>query len=266
MLTGHYALFEEEDAWLKGAYAYVLKPCPIIKLVALIEAAGSNVDTGPVTPQMVFDHKAICGGFQKQYPFGHEIGGPAPGPVTTRPALSERNNTHFHAKRQAMADTELQQPAKLLRTETSPHRLWRGLLLFLEIIGLRREEQNVSQAEQLARLRLYHTEFRKLIAANHSFLETLGDLEEKRSGHHYLDRSFVKRKAARALMDVHAMVESINVISGDRYPSLRQAFERIAGTLTESMEDQPEHYASELVLELPDISGIKVNVVGGKNL
>ena len=162
-----------------------------------------------------------------------------------------------------MADTELQQPAKLLRTETLPHRLWRGLLLFLEIIGLR-QERNVSQAEQLARLRLYHTEFRKLISANHSFLATLGDLEEKRSGHHYLDRSFVKRKAARALSDVHAMVESINVISGDRYPSLRQAFERIAGTLTESMEDQPEQLASELILELTAISGMKVNVVGGK--
>jgi DNA-binding NtrC family response regulator len=50
VLTGHYALVEEEDAWLKGAYAYLLKPCPIIKLVALIEGAGANVDPGPVTP------------------------------------------------------------------------------------------------------------------------------------------------------------------------------------------------------------------------
>jgi len=162
-----------------------------------------------------------------------------------------------------VADTELQQPAKCLQTETFLHRLWRGLLLFLEIIGLR-QEQNVSQAEQLAKLRLYHTEFRKLISANHSFLETLGDLEELRSSYHYLDRSSVKRKAARALSDAHAMVESINVISGNRYPSLRPAFERIADTLTESMEDQPEQHASELVLELSAISGMKVDVVGGK--
>jgi len=129
-----------------------------------------------------------------------------------------------------MGDIELQQPAEVLRTETFLHRLWRGCRLFLEIIGLL-PEQNVSQPEQLVRLRLYHTEFRKLISANHSFLETLGDLEEKRSGRDFLDRSFVKRKAARALSDVHAMVESINVISGDRYPALRPAFERIAGTL-----------------------------------
>jgi len=50
VLTGHYSSEEEEDALLKGAYAYLLKPCPIIKLVELIEAAGSKVDTGPVTP------------------------------------------------------------------------------------------------------------------------------------------------------------------------------------------------------------------------
>ena len=49
VLTGHYCLLEEEDVW-KGAYAYLIKPCPITKLVAIIEAAGSNVDTGPVTP------------------------------------------------------------------------------------------------------------------------------------------------------------------------------------------------------------------------
>jgi DNA-binding NtrC family response regulator len=50
VLTGHYSFGEEEDAWLKSAYAYLLKPCPISKLVALIETAGSKVDTGPVTP------------------------------------------------------------------------------------------------------------------------------------------------------------------------------------------------------------------------
>jgi two-component system, OmpR family, response regulator len=49
VLTGHYCLLEEEDVWT-GAYAYLIKPCPITKLVALIEAAGSNVDPSPVTP------------------------------------------------------------------------------------------------------------------------------------------------------------------------------------------------------------------------
>jgi len=60
------------------------------------------------------------------------------------------------------------------------------------------------------------------------------------------------------------MVESINVISGDRYPSLRPAFERVAGILEESLEDQPDQHVSDLVLELPAISGVKVDAVGGK--
>jgi pyruvate,water dikinase len=137
------------------------------------------------------------------------------------------------------------------------------LLVFLEIIGLR-EERTVSQETQLARLRLYHAEFRKLISANHSFLETLGDLEEERVGRHYIDRSFVKRKMARALSDVHAMVESINVISGDRYPSLRSAFDRVARTLTEAVEYRPEEHSSALVLDLSAIFGMQADVAGGK--
>lgn len=162
-----------------------------------------------------------------------------------------------------MADTELHEPAKLSRFQGVLYRLWRSILVFLDIIGLY-DAQDVSQEAQLARLRLYHAEFRKLISANHSFLESLGDLEAKRLGFDYIDRSFVKRKTARALSDVHAMVESINVISGDRYPSLREALGRVADTLTEAIEDQPEEHSSELVLELPAISGMKADAVGGK--
>ena len=162
-----------------------------------------------------------------------------------------------------MADTELHETAGPQRIEGLLHRLWRGILVFLEIIGLR-EGQDVSREEQLARLRLYHTEFRKLISANHSFLETLGDLEEKRLGHQYIDRSLVRRKAVGALSAVHAMVQSINVISGDRYASLREAFDRIAATLTEAIEEEPEPDSSELVLELAAISGMKTDLVGGK--
>ncbi|MEI8182506.1 MAG: PEP/pyruvate-binding domain-containing protein [Desulfomonile sp.] len=162
-----------------------------------------------------------------------------------------------------MADTKPQEPDVPSNVERVFGRLWRGLLTFLEIIGLR-ERQDVSQEAQLAKLRLYHAEFRKLISANNSFLESLGDLEEKRLGYDYIDRSFVKRKTARALSDVHAMVASINVISSDRYPSLRSALGRVADTLTEAIEDQPEEHSSELVLELPAVSGMQADVAGGK--
>jgi pyruvate, water dikinase len=162
-----------------------------------------------------------------------------------------------------MTDTELHEPARLLRIQEMLHRLWRGILVFLEIIGLR-EGLEVAREAQLARLRLYHAQFRKLISANQSFLETLGDLEEKRIGYHYIDRSILKWKTTRALSDVHAMIQSINVISRDRYPSLRSVFDRIAGTLTEAIEDEPEQRQPALVFELSAVSGMEADVVGGK--
>jgi pyruvate, water dikinase len=162
-----------------------------------------------------------------------------------------------------MADTLQQEPAGQNGIYGMLQRLWQGILLFLEIIGLR-SGPGVNQELQLAKLRLYHAEFRKLIAANHSFLETLGDLEEKHLGYRYVDRTRVKRKTARALADVHAMIESINVISNDRYASLREAFDRIAGTLTAFTEDQPEYCSLEPVLELSEISGANADFVGGK--
>jgi pyruvate, water dikinase len=163
-----------------------------------------------------------------------------------------------------MADTDLDHPSPGGRMQGVLQRIWRSSLLFLEIIGLREGQDSISQEQQLARLRLYHTEFRKLISANHSFLEILGDLEEKRVGRHYVDQSLVKRKAVAALSAANAMVQSINVISGDRYPSLEKAFDRIAGTLTQAIEDDPEQESSELVLDLASISGTKTDLVGGK--
>jgi CheY-like chemotaxis protein len=42
ILTGHYFSSDEETSLKKGAYAYLLKPCPILDLVNLITAAASD--------------------------------------------------------------------------------------------------------------------------------------------------------------------------------------------------------------------------------
>jgi DNA-binding NtrC family response regulator len=44
-LTGHYSLGEEEDILKKGAYAYLLKPYPILDLVKVIVSAASDKTT-----------------------------------------------------------------------------------------------------------------------------------------------------------------------------------------------------------------------------
>ncbi|RJP60237.1 MAG: response regulator [Deltaproteobacteria bacterium] len=42
LLTGHSSLTEEENTLKSGAFAYLLKPYPILKLVEMIEVAGAR--------------------------------------------------------------------------------------------------------------------------------------------------------------------------------------------------------------------------------
>ncbi len=58
---------------------------------------------------------------------------------------------------------------------------WQGFLLFLEVIGLSRGK-GVDHTPQVARLKLNHAEFRKLLSANNSFLETMTDIEAEIPG------------------------------------------------------------------------------------
>ncbi|MFH1176235.1 MAG: PEP/pyruvate-binding domain-containing protein [Acidobacteriota bacterium] len=140
--------------------------------------------------------------------------------------------------------------------------IWRGLLVFLEVIGLRAEGAS-NQAAQLARFRLYHTEFRKLLSANNSFLETVAELEAQAESQGFLDRSFVARRSVRAAADIHAMIESLNAISGDRHAGLRARFAEITAALT-AIVTPPEGLGDELVLDLSAISRSHVDVAGGK--
>ncbi len=142
--------------------------------------------------------------------------------------------------------------------------LWRGILLVLEVIGLREPAREVDHAAMLSRFKLYHTEFRKLLTANNSFLETIAELEHKLHGREFIDRSYVKRKVVRAMADVHAMVESINVISGQRYPGLREARDRAVAALTSLLREEGARAGSELLLDLAEIRGSHADLVGGK--
>src|SRR5512139_521610 len=145
---------------------------------------------------------------------------------------------------------------------------WRRLrahfLVFLEIIGLRRERKTGDYAAQLARFKLYHAEFRRLLSANNSFLEGLPELEQKRQGKGYFDRAFLARKVIRAVADIHSMVESLNTISGGRYPGLNPALDRITAALNAVIEEPGLAKHAELVLDLPHIRSSHADIVGGK--
>ncbi|MCE5336290.1 MAG: hypothetical protein LLG06_17060 [Desulfobacteraceae bacterium] len=142
-------------------------------------------------------------------------------------------------------------------------RIYRGLIYFLEAIGLK-EERGADPAAQLSRLRLYHTEFRKLLAANNSFLETLGDLENMSLGRRLFDRAYIERRVVRGISDIHAMVESLNVISGNGYPVLRERQEALTAELTAVVEEHAGEAETGLVIDMQNISSIHADLAGGK--
>jgi pyruvate,water dikinase len=151
------------------------------------------------------------------------------------------------------------------RLPQTARRAWGHFLTFLEIIGLRDECKEVDHAAQLSRFKRYHTEFRKLLTANNSFLETLAELDEKRTGGSFIDHAYVMRKMVRAVTDIHAMVDSFLVVSGGRYPELRDALGRIASDLnTLSREAACSAEPAELVLDLAAIRASHADLVGGK--
>ncbi|MEJ5358719.1 MAG: PEP/pyruvate-binding domain-containing protein [Desulfobacterales bacterium] len=142
---------------------------------------------------------------------------------------------------------------------------WSRFLTLLEILGLRAERPVIDPAAQLARFKLYHAEFRKLITANNSFLETLAELNEKRSGAALIDHAYVIRKVVRAVADIHAMVESFHVVSGGRHPALRDHLGRISGELEALCRDAAGGPGpAELVLDLPSVRASHADLVGGK--
>lgn len=137
-----------------------------------------------------------------------------------------------------------------------------ALLYFLEAIGLRRERAD--EYAQLCKLRLFHTEFRKLLSANNSFLESLGDLEKKSLEHEFVDSSFIIRKVVRSIADVHAMVESLNAISSDRYAALRERLDIIASSLTGITEETAAESDSNFVMDMGNVSSLHADLAGGK--
>ena len=141
--------------------------------------------------------------------------------------------------------------------------VWRGLLLFLEVIGLR-PAREVAHDYNLARFKQYHTEFRRLLSANNGFLENVAALEQKLAADEFFDRSFVERTTVRMIADIHHMVSSIKVISGDRYPALSPAFGEITAALTRVVDDRSDTTTSELVVDLTALSAKQALVAGGK--
>ena len=131
------------------------------------------------------------------------------------------------------------------------------------MIGLTRGK-GADQSPQVARLKLNHAEFRKLLSANNSFLETMTDLEEKYLDQGFLDRTYVQRRVLRAIADIHTMIEAIMVISKGRYPVLKGMFEGIVSSLTKLIEGSGNGVPLVWVKDLAAVDRSQTDLAGGK--
>jgi pyruvate, water dikinase len=141
---------------------------------------------------------------------------------------------------------------------------WQGILFFLDAIGLLRRSDAVDQAAQLARLKLNHAEFRKLLSANNSFLETMTDLEQKLLEQGFIDLTYIKRRVLRAMADIHTMVETLNVISNGQYPVLRKRMDAIGADLIKAVEEPGRETVIDRVMELSKLNRSHSDLAGGK--
>lgn len=142
-------------------------------------------------------------------------------------------------------------------------RLRQAGLWFLDAIGLHRVVA-VDHEAQLARFRLYHTEFRRLLNANTSFLSIIAELENLKRGERAFDHAWVKAQALRANVDVYEMVSALNSISDGRYAALESRREAISADFDRRLEVTLAGLKVPLVLELSEIRAHDAWLVGGK--
>ncbi|MBI5605719.1 MAG: hypothetical protein HY879_20490, partial [Deltaproteobacteria bacterium] len=100
---------------------------------------------------------------------------------------------------------------KKIRSNDWLHNARQSFLFFLDAIGLLHRSEAITQTAQVARLKLYHAEFRKLLSANNSFLETMAELEHKLLNQEFVDLHYIKRRVLQTIADIHTMVESLIV-------------------------------------------------------
>ncbi|HEX7500570.1 MAG TPA: PEP/pyruvate-binding domain-containing protein [Polyangia bacterium] len=142
--------------------------------------------------------------------------------------------------------------------------LFRRLGLFLEVIGLRATRPKVARDAQMARFRLHHAAFRRLLEANDGFLRGMADLDQKLIGAGECDPSYAREASLRMLADVHEMIASLNEIAEGRHAALWPPFAAVRSALSGIVEPRRDEAPEELVLDFSALGYRDVDRVGAK--
>ena len=142
-------------------------------------------------------------------------------------------------------------------------KLWSWLLGFAEIIGLR-EDRTSDNVALLSLFKLRYHEFRDLLTANNELLETIVDLEVLLRGDKMFGLALLKTKAVQAYASTRRMVESLQVISDNRYPSLVDALERVEPCLIDLLGEKDTARAEDWIVPLTAADRTFADRVGNK--
>ena len=129
----------------------------------------------------------------------------------------------------------------------------------------RAKSQKPSRDQAYDAFRFKYERFKELLDSNSELSKILVDMEDKLQGHRVFGMSYVRSQSARAIFHTMRMIQSLNAISQDRYPTLLKAVEEINLQIKGELDKRKESPIRELVLPYSGITREMVDWVGGKS-
>lgn len=139
--------------------------------------------------------------------------------------------------------------------------MWKRLNLFKKL-----KRSNARPAAELSDIfRVKYDCFKELLESNAELARIIADVEEKLDGTQVFGMSFVRTQCARAIFHTFRMAKSLNALSGNKYPQVFGAVERLNEAIKGTVRKKLDRRAPEWVMPYSDVNADMVDWVGGKS-
>ncbi|MBA3038083.1 MAG: phosphoenolpyruvate synthase, partial [Desulfobacterium sp.] len=136
----------------------------------------------------------------------------------------------------------------------------------LKLFKRKKQDDRTYARDNLSDLfRFKYSCFKMLLDSNAEFLKVISDIEEKLQGQQVFGMSYVRSRSAKAVFHALRMVKNLDDLSGHRYSSLFETFEKINSNINEIIKKKKEDLPSENILPYSVITAEMADWVGGKN-
>ena len=121
-----------------------------------------------------------------------------------------------------------------------------------------------SKPDVVVALRARFESFRELLDGNNRVLALMADAGEKLGGDYLFDMQYLRWLDAELAQAVATVVRDLGRISGDRYPGLGDAFDRIRAAVRATLESRVVVAQGPLVIKVTELGGESVGLAGEK--